>query len=339
MRQLPALLLAFEAYLNGLARDTRTTKCQVALLRRFIVFLAARGIRYPTQIGEREITDFITSLKPERRIGRESLKPSTLARYVRDIQLFFRFLLKNEVILRNPFDALDLKRFIRVEHEPRGVFTIQEITGFLEAVEPNDAHGLRERSLFELLYASGLRVNEARKLDICDLDLSTRVLIVRKGKGGKDRYVPLSKVATVFVMRYLETSRPQIVNRRYQKVFKMEDQEALFITRRGRISIASIQLAFKRALQQADLLGKNLTPHSIRHTTATHLLEAGAGIRYVQELLGHASIETTVRYTRLSLKHLRRAYKSAHPRENDYYEEIDQTYLDHIACLKKELLG
>jgi site-specific recombinase XerD len=200
----------------------------------------------------------------------------------------------------------------------------------LDSLDINRRFGHRNRALFELLYSSGLRIGEALRLNLEDIELKERVLTVRGGKGGKDRVVPFSEAAAAFLRLYIEGER------KYFTKFVKREENPLYLTAKGRMSRDSAELYFQRALKQLGLLEPKRTLHSIRHSTATHLLESGADINQVAELLGHESLETTVSYTHLGMESIRRAYKTAHPRENNLYEEITDEYLAAVEELKKK---
>jgi len=183
--------------------------------------------------------------------------------------------------------------------------------------------GLRDRALFEFPYSSGLRDGEMANLTVEDLDTEERMVRVYQGKGGKDRTVPVSEVAMVFLNRYLRQRSPR--------------PGALFLGRLSPLKGSGINSRFKKLLQQADLYRPGLTAHSIRHSLGTHLLENGADLRYVQELLGHESIETTVVYTHELYENMKKIYKSYHPRENQLWQEVDGEYLKRLEAFRKEI--
>jgi integrase/recombinase XerD len=191
------------------------------------------------------------------------------------------------------------------------VFSEEEITRlrFLDGIDIHQPLGLRDRAIFELLYSSGLRASEVGKLNRGDIDLDSRMLIVRDAKSSKDRVVPISEVAHRFLSLYLGGAS--------------NAQHPAFLGQKGRIGPGCVTRRFGFHLARAGLEGKGLSVHSIRHATATHLLAHGADLRYVQELLSHQSIETTVVYTNELFENLKRIYKSFHPRENALYREID----------------
>jgi integrase/recombinase XerC len=204
---------------------------------------------------------------------------------------------------------------------------------FLDSIDQRQQRFLLKRAVFELMYSSGLRVSEAVNLNLSDLDFSERVLTVRGGKGGKDRYVPFSGVAALALKRYIDTER-----RGLAPAARGLSEEPLFLSEYGRLQAVTVRKYFREILEKAHIKRQRLTVHSIRHSCATHLLEAGADVRYVQELLGHEDIETTVKYTHLMMENLKKAYRSAHPRENEYYDEIDEEYLKDVENLRREII-
>jgi integrase/recombinase XerD len=153
------------------------------------------------------------------------------------------------------------------------------------------------------------------------------------GKGGKDRYVPFSITALTFLQKYLDEARPRLV-----KTVPVAEREIVFLRKRGRLTKSLVWRAFAETLEKAGLEKGNRSVHSIRHSCATHLLEAGADVRTVSELLGHTSIETTARYTHVQAETLKKMFKSYHPRENELYREVDDEYRQAAVALKDELL-
>ena len=204
---------------------------------------------------------------------------------------------------------------------------------FLDSVNIFNPAGQMDRNIFELMYSSGLRVSEIVNLNIGDVDLKERILAVRKGKGEKDRFVPFSEVADRFLKKYLSEAR-----KNFLKKLNQEYEKIVFLNENGKLKTKYVRDRFNKYLEKLKMKKKGLTLHSIRHTTATHLLEAGADVRYVAELLGHEDIETTVKYTHLKIESLKRIYKSTHPRENKYYDEVDSEYLENINLLREKLI-
>ena len=214
------------------------------------------------------------------------------------------------------------------------IFTIDEINTLLDSINISDENEQRDRALLELMYSSGLRVNELFNMELENVNFESRTILVKQGKGNKDRYVPFNETALKFIVKYVNDGRKKLV----KKIKDNEAKKYLFLTINGKINHKYMSKRFKKYLENCGLKDKGFTLYSIRHTTATHLLEAGAGIRYVQDLLGHECINTTQIYARPSIENVKKIYKTFHPRENEYYEEVTQEYLEHIRELREKLL-
>jgi len=324
-------LIMYERHLQGLGRAREGVQAAVYAVRLFITFAGSRKKRAVADITPRDIADFVEHLKTAESRRRRPMKPHTMRKRVSDLRGFFRFLYRNEAILQNPME--DLSFDFADKGSLKGVFTCDEMNAFLDAIETAEPQGMRNRAIFELMYSSGLRIGEVINIKLADIDLSERVLTVREGKGGKDRYVPFSEAAAIFLRAYIDRER-----KRFMRRVSREAGDWLFLSHMGRLKGDAVRKCFKETLERIGLKRENLTPHSIRHSTATHLLEAGADVRYVQELLGHEDIETTVKYTHLMMDNLKKAYKSSHPRENKYFEEIDEEYSSDLDKLRDEII-
>jgi integrase/recombinase XerD len=234
-----------------------------------------------------------------------SVLPSTLRRKAAAIRAFYRFAYAEELI---PVDVAGLLELPRQTRRLPDTLDVGEVGALLEAAAPGDPFGIRDRALLELLYAAGLRVSEALGLDRHDLSLDAGLVRVM-GKGGRERIVPVGDVAREQLARYLEEVRPN-----WLADVPGARGGPLFLTPRGRrLDRMSAWRAVQRAAQRAGLSAR-VTPHTLRHSFATHLLEGGADLRVVQELLGHASISTTQLYTHLTGERIRQVYARAHPR-------------------------
>lgn len=241
--------------------------------------------------------------------GVPPLRPTSLRRRAAAIRGFYRFAFGEELIAVDVASHLDLPRQPRLLPETLGV---DETERLLEASggADGDPRGLRDRALVELLYAAGLRVGEALRLDREDLSLEGGYVRVI-GKGDKERLVPIGEVAIGWLGRYLDDVRPA-----WLAVSHVAPPRGgpLFLTERGRrLARQQAWATVKRAAAAAGL-GERVTPHTLRHSFATHLLEGGADLRVVQELLGHASISTTQLYTHLTGERIKEVYARAHPR-------------------------
>ena len=228
---------------------------------------------------------------------------STIARKLATLRSFFRFLCKQEILHVNPAIALRTpKREKRLPH----VLSVEEVTRLLNAASGDDLQSLRDCAILELLYSTGMRVAELVSLDVRDIDFSAEITRVT-GKGRKQRICPIGSYALTALRAYLDarnislTAAPQCA-------------EPLFLNLRGsRLTSRSVRRILARRLIQANLSART-TPHTLRHSFATHLLDRGADLRAVQELLGHSSLSTTQIYTHLSVERLRQVYEHAHPR-------------------------
>jgi site-specific recombinase XerC len=173
------------------------------------------------------------------------------------------------------------------------------------------------------MYSSGLRRREVVNLDVGDVDLERRMVLIRKSKYGKDRIVPVNEVAARFLRKYLEG--------------RTEGSQPLFLCRNGRLTLTALDALFAKHAKQTGIDKPGVSMHSIRHTVATHLLEQGANIRYVQELLGHENIQTTVRYTHALVESMKRVYRTFHPRENAYFKDMTDDYVLRLDSFLDEL--
>ncbi len=237
------------------------------------------------RIDVRVLADFAADLGRSRPGGR--LAPATAARRLSAVRALLRFTLGPGHV---PDIPLAPKRGRRLPDAPKAI----EIEGIIEAAgEPGGALAVRNRALLELVYSAGLRSAEAVGLDLGDVDFEQEHVHIRKGKGSKERVVPLGEEAAYWVARYLREARPELVH---------GAANALFLSARG------------RRLDTSTLRRLMPHPHRLRHAFATHLLEGGADLRAIQELMGHSSLSTTQVYSAVSAKRLRRVYDRSHPR-------------------------
>ena len=252
----------------------------------FCDWLARRGTKLE-QVDVRVLVDYASHLgaaRPGRRPGK--LAPATISRKLAAVRAFLRHALGSS---RVPDAVLSPRRARRLPDAPKQ----QEVDATLAALEGNGPIPLRNRALVELVYSAGLRSAEAVALDLADVDFEQELVHVRLGKGAKDRVVPLGEEASHWVARYLRDARPALAK---------GSENALFLSARG------------RRLDTSTLRRLVPHPHRLRHAFATHLLEGGADLRTIQELLGHSSLSTTQVYSHVDAKRLRRVYDHAHPR-------------------------
>jgi len=241
-------------------------------------------------------------------LHRGKLAQRSLARHLSTLRSFFRWACREGYLEKSPAKGLATPRLPK--SLPRAM-TVPDTERLLDA-EDEGLIPERERALFELLYASGLRVSEAAGLDLEDVDFSARLVRVT-GKGDRERIVPFGETAADALQEYLP-SRAALRHRAVRGGGGDEPGEPLFVNARGgRLTTRSMARLLKRRLRAAGL-PEEISPHALRHTFATHLLQAGADLRAIQELLGHASLSTTQKYTHLDAARLREVYRNAHPK-------------------------
>lgn len=241
------------------------------------------------------------------RSGRR-LGAGTVARTLAQLADFFRFLESEGLVAEDPTRRLERPRVPK--GAPGDVLTVKEVKALFDSIATTTPAGLRDRALLEILYACGLRKSELRDLDLGDLDHDERELLVREGKGGKGRRLPLTRSAFARVQDYLERGRPVLA-----KPTKADSATALFLSAEGnRVGSTTVKAILLR-LGEGAQLKKRLKPHTLRRTFATHLLQTGTDLRTIQVLLGHARLDTTALYLKVDMKELRREVLLKHPRE------------------------
>jgi integrase/recombinase XerD len=297
-------ILALDAQGRGLMESTVSR--QKRELERLIRYLTQEKFMDIREMSREKIEEYFLYLQAS------GLSKSSLIISKTVVLRCFSLLYRLGHLLKNPGRGIDF--VIREPAGIRGVMSIEEVKEFLESIETASGYGLRDRTMFEMMYVTGMRIGEIEKLDVEDVDVCAGEVMIRQGKGEKDRIVPLGKTVKGYLTKWLQEVRKWFVN--------TDKENALFTTRKGgRMPTGSIRGLFKRYLKDAGLWRDNLSPHSLRHSCATHLLDNGADIRYVQELLGHESLETTVVYTKPTVAGLKKTHRMYHPRENELYEE------------------
>lgn len=299
------------AYLQHLAVERGMALNTIAAYRRdlarYATFLQARGVGSAEAVDGRTLTDFAQALR-DGSDGGSPLSARSAARCVVAVRGLHRFWALEGTTPDNP--AVDLHPPAAGQRLPKAI-SVAEVTAILESVPTETEAGQRDRALLEFLYSTGARISEAVGLDVDDLHLERPEdgpAVVRLfGKGSKERIVPLGSYAANALDSYLVRGRPVLAA-------KGVGTAALFLNvRGGRLSRQSAWTVLKAAAERAGI-DKPVSPHTLRHSFATHLLEGGADVRVVQELLGHASVTTTQVYTRVTAETLREVYAAAHPR-------------------------
>lgn len=288
----------FLSYLSierGLAKNTIDAYRRD--LAKFITFLSRKGISSFDEVKRPLITNYLIGEKDK------NLTPATLSRNLVAIKMLFRFLVRERFVKEDVAGVIESPKMWRKLPDS---LSLKEVEDLLAAPDARTLQGVRDKAFLELMYATGIRVSEAASLKMADLNMDVGFMKCL-GKGQKERIVPFGRRAKGAIIRYLEKVRPVLVKRNPQ-------EPALFVNRFGRkISRQSLWNIVKFYAGKARIK-KRLTPHILRHSFATHLLERGADLRIVQELLGHANISTTQIYTHINKDRLKAIHQKYHPR-------------------------
>ena len=292
-------LALFQEYLTvelGLAKNTQMAYMRD--LRLLMKSLQLKADEELLQVSRQQLIAYLVRLKQEGRAA------STVARKLASIKAFFRFLTAERYIRRNPAEVLEAAS--RGLHLPK-VLSVQEVERLLDEPNLGTLDGYRDKTMLELLYATGMRVSELVNVLVKNVDMKMQYVIVM-GKGSKERMLPLGRTALHYLEHYLSVVRPQLLHG------KPDAAAELFVTGWGgpmtRERFYEIIVAYGKSAG----ISKRVTPHMLRHSFATHLLNNGTDLRIVQELLGHADISTTQIYTHLDVERLREVYDKTHPR-------------------------
>ncbi|MDH3346790.1 MAG: tyrosine recombinase XerC [Desulfobulbaceae bacterium] len=267
-------------------------------LKFFLAFLGEK--KDLKDISAQTVSSFVMSLH-----GTNS--SATVARKISALRTFFRYLVKEHILERDPSLGVAGPK---AGHYIPVFLTVDEVFALVEEPDERDPYGLRDQAIIELIYSTGMRVSELTSCDITDLDFDTEMVRV-KGKGNKERLIPFGRAATEALRAYFP-QRDELILAGLSRGGKV-DRDALFLSKRStRLSVRSVERAISGYGERAGIANP-VTPHSLRHSFATHMLEMGADLRVVQELLGHATLSTTQKYTHLNMDHLTKVYDRAHP--------------------------
>lgn len=292
-----ALLDSFLSYLaveKGLSENTLESYGRD--VRKFIEFLEHKKVKDISNVKYPEIAEFLAYSKDK------GFNPATIVRSIVSIKQFFKYLIIEKLISEDP--AAQIKT-PKMKKAIPGVISLDDVEKLLAAPDESTPEGLRDSAMLEVLYASGIRVSELIGLNLNDVNFDHGYVIVY-GKGSKERLVPVGEKARVKLREYLLDARPAIL--------KSRDAKALFVTRRGS---GMTRQGFWKLIKNYALkagIPKKISPHTLRHSFATHLLERGADLRTIQIMLGHSDISTTQIYTHVESERLKEIHKKYHPR-------------------------
>jgi integrase/recombinase XerD len=285
---------SYLAVIKGLSKNT--LESYIRDCKKFILYLNENNVFELSNINHSHILDFLTQLKNQK------LKPKTIARYIVSIKQFFKYLLIEKIITDDPTINI---RTPKLSFSLPDILSLQDIEELLESPDTSTSIGQRDIAMLEVLYGTGIRVSELVNLKLNSLSFDLGYLMVM-GKGSKERIVPLGKIALSRVKFYIDNARTRLL--------KSEISDYLFLNRNGK---KMTRQGFWKNLRQYVIksgINKIVTPHTIRHTFASHLLERGADLRTIQVLLGHSDISSTQIYTHIDVKRLKDIHNRHHPR-------------------------
>ena len=296
-----ALARWVERYLDHLVlaagRSTNTLLAYRRDLGRYVAFCAKRGVADPRGVDAQLVSEFLVTLT------HEGLSPSSAARCLSAVRNFHRFLLQTGICPQNPARAVKTPRLPRKLPD---VLSVRQMKQLLDAPPKDDPYSVRDRAILALLYGCGLRVSEASHLTLDDMDFESRFVRVR-GKGDRERLVPFGEMTSRALRAYLDGPR--------RADARGDESPYVFLSQRTpRLTRMGLWLVVRKAALRVGL-AEHVSPHTFRHSFATHLIEAGADLRAVQTMLGHQSVSTTQIYTHLDRAHLRRIHHEFHPLE------------------------
>jgi integrase/recombinase XerD len=337
----PMARTVFESLLNqylesllvkGFTEATaRTRRAQLTL---FLEWLKERGIEEPLEVTRPVLERYQRSLFHRRKENGEPMSFRSQHGLLSAVRMWFKWMTRQNHILHNPASELELPK--PGHRLPRHVLNIREVEQVLRQPEIGDPMGLRDRALLEVLYSTGMRRMEVASLKLYDLDFDGGTLLIRQGKGRKDRMVPIGERAVAWVLKYVREARPQLVSE--------PDDYTIFLTNAGEsLALEWISMIVHDYVDKAQI-GKAGSAHLFRHTMATLMLEGGADIRFIQQMLGHVSLRTTEKYTHVSIRTLQKVYAATHPGANlqrrkpaSQDAEGDATRAELLAALDAEV--
>ena len=304
---LPPLATAYLQALTVRNLSKRTIQGRRFMLDKFFVFLTGRGIAHTDGITKEVIADYQTELYHVVNLrGRPNCVSYQNGR-LSAVKGFTRFLKERDYIVADPARDIPLAKLPK--QLPRGILTPSEARKIINAPDSKCAIGYRDHTIMEVLYTTGIRKEELNNLTLSDVDYHDGFLRINNGKGGKDRVVPLGRIACRYLENYIKSVRPEFI--------KDPFNHHLFLSTRGNMLSKNVVWELVKKYAKQAKLKKTISPHTFRHSCATSMLRNKADIRAIQELLGHESLESTQIYTHISINDLKETHKRCHPREKE----------------------
>lgn len=294
------ILKQYKDYMGQRGHSIRTQQTYQSNVKYYLKYLESEHIKDISQADKGLIRKYQQHLYSQTKLSLRSQSG-----YLTSLIDFYRYLERAGLIIYNPATIIELPKYNRCL--PRNILNQKQITKLFNAIDLDYELGLRERAICELFYSCGIRTSELLNLELNDIDLGNKQIMIRQGKGSKDRVVPIGEIARGYLEEYLDNWRVRIdTDGRIKALFISKNGRKL---RRGQISRMFIKYRRKIGIEYP------IGAHTLRHACATHMLQKGAPIRYIQELLGHAYLDTTQIYTKVEISDLKKVHKRCHPRE------------------------
>ena len=297
----------YREHLTVLNYSASTIKAHLFYIHRFRTYLKTFSIEAMTAVTKQTVRDYQIHLYEAINKRGEPNSVATQNNALKGVKSFFRFLYENDYLVSNP--ARDVSYARMPKRLPRSILTAPEMKKLLRGPDTKTAMGYRDRTLMEVLYSTGMRKQEVNNLLLQDVDYQDGIIRINSGKGQKDRVVPIGKIASRYLENYIKAVRPSFIRNPYN--------QHLFLSQKGNKLSKNVVWTIVKRYRQKIKLKKNISPHSFRHTCATLMLRNKANIRHIQEMLGHASLDSTQVYTSVSITDLKEVHSRCHPRERE----------------------
>ena len=304
------LVEKYAEHLRALNRSPKNIRTHARRVRRFFEFAAGRGVTDAADVTAALVLDYQKHVSNEINSRGTISAASTQNQHIAVLAVFFRYLRQAEYAIHDPTREIQYARV--PQRLPRAIMTLQEVKKLLRQPDVNTVLGYRDRAILEVLYSTGVRRHELLSLRVEDVNVESGFVTVRQGKGMKDRVVPLGTIAARYLETYLNGIRPELLKRGSDPA-----TPTLIVSGRGRRMGYNTLAQMVEKYTRLAGIKHPVTPHTFRHTCATHMIRNRAGIRHVQEMLGHTNLATTQKYLSLTITDLKEAHSRFHPREKD----------------------
>ena len=301
--ELELMLREYGRWMLSINFSPRTVEERGLQLSKFMRWCHQRGILRPQEVSRKVLEHYREQLSRFKKKNGETIGVAYQSAIISGLRGFFKWLARNNHIIHNPASELELPR--KAKHIPHNILSTPEVEAVMMQVDLGSLLGLRDRAILEVLYSTGMRRFELCRLDCKDVFMDSGMVVIREGKGRKDRMVPIGERALAWVEKYKIDLRPVLMVK--------EDEEALFLSCRGnRLVPGNLSRVVSDYVRDSGI-GKEGSCHIFRHTMATLMLEGGADIRYIQQILGHSKLDTTQIYTHVSIRKLKEVHSTTHP--------------------------